>query len=107
MFGRKADIQQLQKDFSARVGRPFGVRQAPSRLSGEDKTKAAAAVLKYLRDSEAGVLTCETWPVVRDLIQVDPRPFAEQLGLPIRVRLRTLAELKVSPGRGARKEKSL
>lgn len=100
VFGKRADIQKLQTEFGRAVGTPFCVRQAPKRLSGSDKLAAARSVVEHLHATDAPVLHCETWPVIRDLIREDPRRFAEQLGVEVRVRLRTLAQLKVSTGRG-------
>lgn len=104
VFGKRADIQKMQTDFARVVGRGFGVEQAPERLSGSDREAAVQAVINHLRASADPVLKSATWPVVRDQIHADPRPFAEHLGIRISVTRRTLAQLKVSSGRGAKRE---
>jgi hypothetical protein len=106
VFGLRADVKGLQDDFFRNVASRFGLRRAPARLAAADRKALAATVLQHLKATADPVTKSPTWPVVRDAVGADPRPWAEQLGIPITVRLKTLAELKVSHGRGPRREKT-
>lgn len=106
VFGKVAALKVLQTSYARTVGAPFGVRQAPERLSGDDRARAAGSVLKCLKEAEDPVFGSQVWSVVRDLIEADPRAFSEVLGIQIQRKLRTLAELKVSRGRGPARERA-
>ena len=104
VFGRRQEIKEMQDAFFRDVALCFGLQRAPARLAIADKRAVAQEVLLFLKSIAAPGMQCLTWPVVRDLIELDPVPFAEQLGIPIKKRLKTLAELKVSPGKGSKHE---
>lgn len=106
VFGRRQEIKEMQEAFYREVALSFGLQRAPKRLPMAEKLALAQEVVRYLRSTAAPGMQCPTWPVVRDLIEEDPVPFALQLGIPIKRHLKTLAELKVSPGKGAKREKT-
>ena len=106
VFGDRSAIKLMVDAFYREVAAGFGLQRAPEKLLINDRRALARQVLAHLRAIAAPSLQCPTWDVVRDQIEADPVQFAQHLGIPIPQRRRkTLADLKVSPGKGAKREK--
>jgi hypothetical protein len=111
MMGDRQVLQARQTSFYEQVSQRHGLLKPQStRLRPDAKQGAASAVLAHLRASKDGVLKSAAWPLVRDLIDHDPMRWAECLGLDIQTdekpkKLRTVAQIFTSKGKGAQKEK--
>jgi hypothetical protein len=104
VMGDRQVLQARQTSFYEQVS-PQSTRLRPDAKQG-----AASAVLAHLRASNDAVLKSATWPLVRDLIDHDPMRWAECLGLGIQTdekpkKLRTVAQIFTSKGKGVQKEK--
>lgn len=104
VFGRKPELKTLLDAFYRDVAAGFGLKRAPERLAAADRRALVQDVFAHLKAVAAPVMRCPTWAVVRDQIAKDPIPFAEQLGVPIKRRLKTMAQLKVSAGKGPKRD---
>jgi hypothetical protein len=104
VFGKRADLLALRKEFEEKVGRSFGVRQAPHQLGAADRAATGKAVVHALRAAKDPVLKSVGWSLVRDLIAADPRAWAELLEIPVVRTLRTLTQIMTSAGKGAHGE---
>ena len=95
--------ESFEKEFSKKYGLNF-----PVRLAGAAKQKAVQDVLQKLQETNDSALSSLAWPSIRQAIERDPAPFMVNLGLvfdaPVK-RLKTLAQLAVSKGKGANYER--
>lgn len=82
LVGGPCRLRAMLADFHARVAQGFGLKRTP-RMTVQTKEQAAAAVLAHLRAIGDPVLKSALWPVVRDAIERDPRPFAESIGFEV------------------------
>jgi hypothetical protein len=90
------------------VGVRYGLARAPQRLAGATKAAAAAKVLASLRSTRDGSLKSKLWPEFRASIESEPGRFLLALGEGIeqpKRRMRTMAQIFTSPGRGPKVEK--
>lgn len=110
LVGNARKLRHLQQDFHASVAAAYGLRKAPARLVGAAKQHAAGAVLSALRSGSDAALESAAWPTIRDAIESDPAPFAQQLGIELaapKAKLRTMAQIFTSRGKGPRFEKPI
>ncbi len=111
VMGNRQTLQARQTSFYEQVSQRYGLLKPHStRQSPEAKQKATSAVLAKLRATNDTVLKSAAWPLVRDLITHDPLRWAECLGLevdssPKPKKLRTMAQIFTSKGKGVQKEK--
>lgn len=97
--------ERLQIDFHAAVASKFGLRRPPKRLLGADRHATAGDVIQAMRDHGDPALNSPAWPIIRDAIHEDPTKWAELYAVRITRTGRTMSELKVSAGRGAKRER--
>lgn len=111
MVGGRTKLRDTRQRFHDAVGAPHGLAKAPPRLLGATKAAAIAKVLERLRAGSDGALKSRVWCQVKDSINRDPGPFLLALGIkvePAPKKLRTVAQIFTSRGRGsAREEKPI
>ena len=110
LVGDKRKLSAAQGSFHAEVAARYGLQKPPARLSGATKERAAALVLERFKALSDPVLRSAAWPVVRDAILTDPRPWLLQLDIvctAVQKPLKTMAQIFTSAGKGARKEKPI
>lgn len=110
LVGGPSKLRRLMQSFSESVGARFGLN-VPAIMSTGARAEAAEAVLKKLRSMQDPVIHSSVWPVVRSLIDRDPGDYMVALGVlaptKARKRLRSMAQIFTSPGRGPRVEANL
>jgi hypothetical protein len=111
VMGDRQALQARQTSFYEQVSKRYGLLKPQStRLRPDAKQRAAGAVLAHLRANNDAVLKSAAWPLVAEQIAHDPVPWVECLGLDIQTdekpkKLRTVAQIFTSKGKGAQKEK--
>ena len=104
-------LSALRKSFEVLVARPFKLTMPPTRLSGEERRLAVAAVLTLLQTGCDSILQSALWETVKMLIEADPRPFVAALGVPLASaparRKKTFCQIMTSRGRGAKVERAV
>ncbi|MDP2369817.1 plasmid recombination protein [Rhodoferax sp.] len=107
LVGNKQRLQFLHNDVHTAVGARYGLAKAPARLQGQAKEKTAQAVIQRLRATNDTAQASALWPVLRDMIDRDPAPFAQSLGIDIATPTaktpRTMAQIFTSKGKGLNK----
>lgn len=111
LVGGPGKLRALQADFHTKVARVFGLKRAGARrqsaVSREQWLRGVLGVLKARCDP---VLKSALWPVIRDVLERDPRPFAETLGFEPESegagpsRRRSFTAIMIGRGKGARTE---
>jgi hypothetical protein len=108
LLGGKGKFASIREDFYNAVASKHGLSGPAPRLRGNTLKAAVAAVLSTLRIRDDPVLLSAIWPVVREQVQRDPRPYAALLDIvvpgPAPKFLRTMAAIFTSPGQGPRRE---
>ncbi|MBH9577766.1 plasmid recombination protein [Inhella proteolytica] len=108
LVGNKAALQAHFESFFNVVCRRFGLTKAP-RLSGPARQTAAAYLLAHIKRIEDAVLRSSLWPTIREVLERDPGPHLASLGLEPPAppkRLRTMAQIFTSKGKGPSTERS-
>jgi hypothetical protein len=104
MFGNKPRLQALQAGFHDAVAARYGLVRPLPRLAPKVREKTALAVVQRLRETGDPAQSSAVWAAVRDAVERDPMPFAELLAIaavmPPAKRMRTMAEIFTSPGKG-------
>jgi hypothetical protein len=107
MFGNRQRLLHLHTDFHASVAGLYGLAKAPARLQGRAREQTAQAVIQRLHADNDGAVSSLVWAVLRDVIDRDPVPFAETLGIvavdPPGRKLRSMAQIFTSKGKGSTK----
>ena len=108
MLGGRAKLAALKNDFHAKVAKSYGLRREAGKLQGAMKHDAVQLVLDRLNQSADAALQSKVWQAIREASETNPRPFLAALGLeePQR-KLRTMAQVFTSQGRGIKKERQL
>ena len=103
MIGGIGNLTRLRNQFYRDVGTQHGLsRNISKRLSESDKQSLSKEVLKVLKTDP--VMNSSIYPCVRDLIVLDPLPFAQMLSIatPKRNELdKSFVDYKRSRGRGS------
>jgi hypothetical protein len=103
--GGKAKLAALKSDFYDTVAKGYGLKRESAPLNAALKHQAAALVLQRLNQDADAALVSGAWQAIRDAIERDPRPFIEVLGIdPPARKLRTVAQVFTSTGKGAKTE---
>ncbi len=108
LMGNRQTMLGRQSNFYETVGKPRGLpNQKAGRLTTEEKKALEKAVLARLRATDDAVMKSAGWSVIRDHIAAAPLMWATCLGLEgIEAKprkLRTVAQIFTSKGRGSRK----
>lgn len=107
LVGNKQRLQFLHNDVHTAVGARYGLAKAPARLQGQAKEKTAQAIIQRLRATNDTAQASALWPVLRDMIDRDPAPFAQSLGIDLATQTakaaRTMAQIFTSKGKGSNK----
>jgi hypothetical protein len=101
VFGRKPDVHALQDDMFRQVASKYGLSRSPGRLTAAERRRVEADVLHAMRECGDPVMRSPVWQLVRASIAADPVQFAELLGVVVQKRMRTVAEIFTSRGRGS------
>ena len=105
LVGNRQRLQFLQNDFHAAVAGRYGLAKTSARLQGQAKERTAQAVMSALRASNDRAQESALWPILRDLIERDPAPFAHLLGIEVAMpnprKLRTMVQVMTSKGKGS------
>jgi hypothetical protein len=105
LVGNRQRLQFLQTDFHTAVAGRYGLAKAPARLQGQAKEKTAQTVVAALRASNDRAQESALWSILRDLIDRDPAPFAQLLGIEVATpnppKLRTVVQIMTSKGKGS------
>ena len=104
--GRK-ETAAMRESFFVNVAKVFGLKKPVGRLMGAARSEAVQAVRHALETRRDGLLQSALREVVNRLIERDPAPFMAALGVAIETarpnkRMRTMAEIFTSPGKGAK-----
>ncbi|MBQ0944113.1 plasmid recombination protein [Ideonella sp. 4Y16] len=83
LMGGRERLRHLQSNFFDKVAKPFGLKRGLGPLKGKPKASAAAAVIASLHADGDPALRSLLWPLLRDTIERDPRPFADALGFAV------------------------
>jgi hypothetical protein len=100
VFGRKPEVHALQDDFFRQVASKHGLTRSPGGLTAADKRRVEAEVLRVMRERCDPAIHSPVWLLLRARIAADPVPFAELLGVIVAKRMRTMAEIFTSRGKG-------
>ena len=100
------------RDSFAKLALAFGLKEPTRRLYGAVKEMTARMVLAHLETAQDAILQSSMWFTVKQDIERNPARYAAALGLvlpelaaPVK-KVKTLAELRVSTGRGPRYERA-
>ncbi len=107
MIGGKKKLMDMQSQFHEVVAARYGLRKAPARLSSPAKLAASTAVLNRLRQTDDKALQSAAWPSFRAVIENDPRPFLQSMGIEVATRnkkRKSMTAIFTSKGKGAQKE---
>jgi hypothetical protein len=108
MLGGRAKLAALKNDFHAKVAKRYGLRREAGKLQGALKHEAVHMVLATLNQSGDVALQSKAWQAIREAVEANPSPFLAALGLdePQR-KLRTVAQVFTSQGKGAKQERPI
>ncbi|WP_406622918.1 plasmid recombination protein [Acidovorax sp. SDU_ACID1] len=107
--GSPAQLNSWRETLYTEVGIRHGLSPPAQKLRGEDKAEAVTMVLAHYRRALPALLNDPTWPAVRRSIELDPGSYMRQLGLevaPRQKRMRTMAQIFTSNGKGPAREPS-
>jgi hypothetical protein len=106
MLGGRAKLAALKNDFHAKVAKSYGLRREAGKLQGALKHEAMHLVLARLNQGADAALQSQAWQAIRLAVEANPRPFLAALGLeePQR-KLRSMAQVFTSQGKGAKQER--
>lgn len=107
LMGNRKTLMAMQQHFFDAVASIYGLQKAPAKLSGLTRQAAAKTVLQTLREGADAALKSKVWASIRDAIERDPVPYLQALGVSAPApakRMRTMAEIFTSKGKGKRKE---
>jgi len=107
MVGNKQKLIEMQKQFHLDVAARYGFNKAPAKLSGASKQAAATAVLTKMRETGDKAMQSAAWANIRAAIENDPTAFLMALDIQLQApqkKLRTMAQIFTSKGRGSTKE---
>lgn len=108
---RAPAVAAMRTSFFDEVATSFGLSRGRERLTGAQRRALADTVLTRLNAIRDPCMSSVAWQVIRDTIEANPAPYAAALGLvfedpaPPEKRLRTMAQIFTSPGKGAKREK--
>jgi hypothetical protein len=105
LVGGPSRLRAMQTDFHEKVAKGFGLKRGTTRMTGASRQDTAAAVLAHLRAIGDPVLKSAAWPVIRDAIERDPKPYAETLGFEVSSAsklARSFTSIMTSVGKGAK-----
>lgn len=105
LVGGPSRLRAMQTDFHEKVAKGFGLKRGATRMTGASRQDTAAAVLSHLRAIGDPVLKSVAWPVIRDAIERDPRPYAETLGFVVNSAnkpARSFTSIMTGTGKGAK-----
>lgn len=107
LFGNRTRLLRLQDDFHKAVSGRYGLSKGGPVLRGQAKEKTALAVIQRLRQGNDPAQASPVWSVIREMIDRDPAPFAELLGIdfatPMHKPMRTMAQIFTSKGKGSQR----
>ena len=107
LMGNRQTLMAMQQKFFDAVASNYGLHKAPAKLSGLKRQAAAKTVLQMLRAGADAALKSKVWASIRDAIERDPVPYLQALGVDAPApakRMRTMAEIFTSKGKGKCKE---
>jgi hypothetical protein len=111
LMGNRQTLQARQTSFYEQVSQRYGLTKPQGkRMSPEARKAAANAVLTHLRATADHAQQSAAWALIRDLISNEPLRWAECLGVSLETagkpkKLRTVAQIFTSKGKGAQSEK--
>lgn len=108
----KGKTAEHWESFRQEVAKAFGMKvDKPTKLLGSRKVQAVAMVRHAFETETAykGLLMSPVWNPIKEAFERDPGPFMVSLGLPLPDdpprKMRTMAEIFTSRGKGPRKER--
>jgi hypothetical protein len=107
LMGYSKTLMTMQQSFFDAVASIYGLHKAPAKLSGLTRQAAAKTVLQTLSAGADAALKSKVWASIRDAIERDPVPYLQALGVDTPApakRMRTMAEIFTSKGKGNQKE---
>lgn len=103
MIGGTGNLRRLINLFHTGVARHHGLsRNESKRLSAMDKQSLSVLVLRHLKTD--AIMQSTIYPCVRDLIALNPLPFAQMLSIKVaesKVAVKSFVDIKRSKGRGS------
>jgi hypothetical protein len=107
----KPKLANLRKSFASEVANVFGLMAPPGRMTGAMRGKAVCMVLERLESTRDPILNSPLWQTIKRDIERDPARFVSALGIEVRPmtqerKVRTMAQIFTSPGKGGKVEKA-
>ena len=104
-------LAELRFSFAKEVAAAFGLRPPPGKLHGANRAEAVLLVLAHLESTQDALLTSSLWAEVKQDIERDPARFLARLGIELAapgnaVKVKTMAQIFTSPGKGPRVERT-
>ena len=108
----KPKLANLRKSFASEVAHEFGLMAPPGRMTGALRGKAVCMVLERLESTRDPILNSPLWHTIKRDIERDPARFVAALGVEVMPvarehKIRTMAQIFTSPGKGGKVEKVL
>ena len=102
-------LAELRVSFAKGVAAAFGLKPPPGKLDGVARVQAAQTVLDHLESTQDAILGSLLWLEVKQDIERDPARFLARLGIeiagpPKADKLKSMAQIFTSPGKGPRVE---
>ena len=97
----------MTESFLKQVASVYGLKMG-EKLTGSCKWEAVAMVLEYIENHDRGLLQSPAWPPIRQAIERNPAPFLTAYEIKLEnkppAKLKTMAQIFTSPGKGAKRE---
>ena len=102
-------LAELRVSFAKGVAAAFGLKPPPGKLYGAVRVQAAQKVLDHLESTQDLILGSLLWLEVKQDIERDPARFLARLGIeiagpPKAEKLKSMAQIFTSPGKGPKVE---
>jgi hypothetical protein len=103
----KDAYRAMRESFGRQVAAAYGL-SLTDKLTGKRKSEAVAMVLQAIETNHRDVIGTSLWQPLKQSIESNPAPFVAAMGLELPdispKKVRTMAQIFTSPGKGPRKE---
>jgi hypothetical protein len=104
VLGNKDKFRERKQHFYHSVGSRYGLSMPPAKLNTADTRTLGVAVIRRVESADDPIIHSPSYPLIKDLIQNDPRPFAQIYGIAISQKpkvMRTVVQIFTSKGKGS------
>lgn len=105
VVGYKNKFHDRRENFYRQVAKKHGLEMPPPSLSRTSRTLLANQIIEHFGRSADPITLSQHYPAICDAVRQNPAPFASTLGIAVPSKpqkLRTVAEIFTSKGRGPR-----